>query len=857
VLQQQGIRQRPFGWAALTRLGLVLAAVLLTTGIVSAQEDSLTVDVANFAAAQDGSAQAVITALDQDGRPLAGLTQDNFHARVNGTEVPLTSVTQGVNSDLGISIVLTLDTSSSMQGAFLDQAKAAAKQFLQGLRPQDSVAIVKFSTGVQTVLPFTQDKVAAAFAIDTLVAGGATTLYQATVDSTSIAAAAGGTRRAVVLLSDGLDFGSQISREDGLADVGTSGVPVFVIGLGTELDRAYLNELAVASGGQFAETPNPEGLTLLYQSVNELLRGQYILTLDTAALELQADQPTAVVVDVIAGERTGSGERTLCAQLCVVLDGVSAGDQVEGARSITAHVASPEPVTSVVVLIDGEKVRELTAPPYQFNIDPATVVDGKHTLEVRVTTGSGATTATELAIRTGLASGGLSSRMMLLAGAAIAVIVAVAGWLALRLLKRRNAPRTGSRLAGPLAPVPIDPRRLHAFKDKPLRWPDDPPAAQPTVPEDPLGRLIVVSGPLQGQSFAISDAPAAIGSGHRCIVRLPEEMGGEETPPELARVWIREGHLMVHEVSHLTVSGSTGGTWAILNGGDTFPIGPCTFRFELLAEGAEQTAAVPNILRDPPGQPDSQPDAIRALPRQLPDLPSAQVQPDPTGQTPLTGQPFPDGQALPPHDSPLMPGHRQPEAQPDPFASPPPTEGPTAPDQPTAPAYSPPPPRPGPLGDQPPTAGRTPPDQPTAPAYSPPPTQPEAWRDQPPTAGQTPPGGQTRASWYSPPPPQPGSSLGGAPPAGGPAQPVRPTDQSAPAYSPPLAQPDIMAGQRPNAGPARPLPLEDQPATPGKPAFGQQAPPKPFRPPQRPPRKDDGGSHPPLPPWRSKPQGDE
>jgi VWFA-related protein len=736
VLHRQGNRQRPFAQAALTRLGLALAALLLTTTIASAQEDSLTVDVANFAAAQDGSAQAVVTALDQDGRPLAGLTQENFIARVNGDDAPLTNVAQAVNSDLGISIALTLDTSSSMQGALLDQAKAAAKQFLQGLRPQDSVAIVQFSTGVKTVLPFTSDKAAAAAAIDGLTADGATTLYQATVDSTAIAAASGGTRRAVVLLSDGLDFGSQITGDEALADAGTSGVPFFVIGLGEELDRAYLQELADTSGGQFAETPTPQGLTLLYAAVSELLRGQYILTLDVSALALEADEPTAIVVDVIAGELAGSGERTLCAQLCVVLDGVSAGDRLEDAHSVTAHVASPEPVTSVVVLIDGAQVREITTAPYQFNVDPTTLEKGDHTLEVQVTTASGATTASEIAFVSGPAGGGLDMKTKLAAGIVIVIIIAIAGRLGTRLLKKRGQRRVGSRLAGPLEPVPIDPRRIQAFQGKPLRWPDETPAPAAPVPEEPLGRLIVVSGPLQGQSFPISDAPAAIGSGHRCIVRLPEEIGGEETPPELARVWIREGHLMVHEVSRLTVTGSTGGGWAILSAGDTFPIGPCTFRFELLAEGAE-APGIPNILRDPPSQPDPQAGAGPAQPGQWPDQPSPQVQPFPSAPTSLQAQTFPIGRAQPPQDAPSDPEGNPPAPQSGPFADRP-SDEPVTPSQPGDAAreawYSPPPPPQGPW------SGQGQPEEPAPPSSGPAGAaeQPPGWDRQAPEPFQPP-----------------------------------------------------------------------------------------------------------------------
>jgi VWFA-related protein len=646
------------------RLGLVLTALLLTTRIVSAQEDSLTVEVANFAE-REGSAQAVVTTLDAEGLPLPGLTAENFRARVNGTEAPVTSVTRGQNSEVGISVVLTLDTSSSMQGAFLEQAKAAAKQFLQGLRPQDSVAVVKFSTGVQTVTPFTQNKAAAAAAIDQLVADGATTLYQATMDSTSIAAASGGTRRAVVLLSDGLNFGGAATREDALADVGTAGVPFFVIGLGAELDRDYLNELAESTGGQFAETPGPEGLTLLYQSVSELLRNQYILGLDTTALELDVDEPTAVVVDVTAGQASGTGERTLCPALCVVLDGVGNGERLDDARSIIAHVASPDPVAAVAVLLDGEDYRTITAPPYQFNIDPVTLEDGDHTIEVRVLTTGGGATSTDLAFATGPA-GSSSSRITYVLAAVLVALLAFAGWFGFKTLKKRTRRRPGSPLAGPLEPVPIDPRRRQAFEGKPLRWPDDPPAHQ-AVPEDPLGRLVVISGPNQGQSFNISDAPAAIGSGHRCIFRLAEEIGGEEIPPELARFWIREGHLMVHEVSRLTVTGSTGGNWAILNPGETFTVGPCTFRFELLNQAAP--AGAPNILRDEPAPepaPDETPNILRDTPTTgVPPLPEQppQTQPYPAGQEPLRPHLFPAGQGrVSDYTPPPMPGQGRPLA---------------------------------------------------------------------------------------------------------------------------------------------------------------------------------------------------
>jgi hypothetical protein len=62
---------------------------------------------------------------------------------------------------------------------------------------------------------------------------------------------------------------------------------------------------------------------------------------------------------------------------------------------------------------------------------------------------------------------------------------------------------------------------------------------------------------------------------------------------------------MVHELPHLTPTGSVGGGWSILDPGEAFTIGPCTFKFELDGQDApertderEASAEVPDILRD-------------------------------------------------------------------------------------------------------------------------------------------------------------------------------------------------------------------------------------------------------------------
>ena len=86
---------------------------------------------------------------------------------------------------------------------------------------------------------------------------------------------------------------------------------------------------------------------------------------------------------------------------------------------------------------------------------------------------------------------------------------------------------------------------------------------------------------------------------------------------EEARIWVRDGHLMLHKFTRLTameLEGTVGG-WEILEPGDRFDIGQHTFEFKLLTEGQGVDDSTPNVLRDPPA-----PDAPGDTPRRFSDL---------------------------------------------------------------------------------------------------------------------------------------------------------------------------------------------------------------------------------------------
>ena len=612
-------RPRAMGRTAWPCLILLAAAAFLTLVARASAQQELTVQVAGLTAVDPARAQAVVSVLDGEGRPVANLTDAQFQAWLDDAPLPLVEVSQAVDSSLPIAVVLALDTSGSMEeGGALQQAKEAAGRFLDGLAPQDSVAVITFDDTVDVVLPFTQDRRAAATAIDGLTASGATALYEATAESVRLAASAESSRRVVVLLSDGLDHGSALPRADALSTAQTLGVPVFAIGLGADIDRDYLSELARVSGAQFAETPSPDGLAQLYQEVGELLRGQYILTLDLSGIDLAESQAATLRVEATSADLSGSGERAVCLQpICITLGDLVDGERLEEARTVLAQVIAAEPVASVSFFVDGEPVSTVEAPPYQFALDPASWSKGEHALAVEVTTVAGATSAREIVVRTGPASGGAISSLLVIAAALIAAIIAA---LVLFVYVRRR--RRGGEEALPSAP-PEPPSEPVVGAPRPQLWTAHEEALPPApVAEQALGRLRVTSGPLAGQSFPISNAPVSIGFGHRCAIRLPEDtVGVDDLRPEHARVWIRDRQLMVHELRRLTALGPAGGGWEILSPGDQFAIGSFTFRFELEGDQApdavesKPTELVPSVLRGGAQQ--------RVDPREVASAPSA------------------------------------------------------------------------------------------------------------------------------------------------------------------------------------------------------------------------------------------
>jgi VWFA-related protein len=227
----------------------------------------------------------IVTAnvLDNNRRPITGLTAESFQLSGQLSELGrVVSVESTADDGVAFGVVLVIDTSSSMAGTPIEEAKLAATEFVNSLGPNDPVAIIAFNSTTQLVQEYTTNKDTLRTTIANLSFGGETDLYDAAVAGIEKAAEAPVNRRAIVILSDGAEFGGNntSAREDGLALALAKGVSVYTIGLGFGTDRQYLQNISTGTNADYYEAPAPDELSGIFGSLAQQFRSQYIITLE-------------------------------------------------------------------------------------------------------------------------------------------------------------------------------------------------------------------------------------------------------------------------------------------------------------------------------------------------------------------------------------------------------------------------------------------------------------------------------------------------------------------------------------------------------------------------------------------------
>ena len=224
-----------------------------------------------------------VTISDNSGNPISGLNASNFIVKENGyTESPISVNPIGGGSST-ISVALVIDRSGSMGGNKISDAKTAAITFVNQMSSNDKAAIISFSTDVTVDQTFTNDKSSLINAINNINTGGSTSVYDAVIESVNQVATQSG-RKAIILLTDGLDNNSSNTIDDAVNIANQVNVPIFSIGLGISSGsqgEQNLQYLSQNTGGRYYNAPNSSDLQQIYQLIAQQLQNQYLITYTT------------------------------------------------------------------------------------------------------------------------------------------------------------------------------------------------------------------------------------------------------------------------------------------------------------------------------------------------------------------------------------------------------------------------------------------------------------------------------------------------------------------------------------------------------------------------------------------------
>lgn len=216
--------------------------------------------------------EAYATVTDKNGDPVKGLTAADFDVFEEGKRQDVTVFTAG---EMGLSVAVALDRSFSMAGERLTAMSRASEQFLLALRPADRAMLVGIGSQVEVLAPLATDRTAGLRALATLDAFGSTSLHDAIIRALDEIQPATG-RRALVLLSDGVDRYSRASEADVLDRARRGDVLVYPIAVGKQRPPLFA-ELASTTGGRSVHVTDLKRLPDTLKSIASELRAQYLL----------------------------------------------------------------------------------------------------------------------------------------------------------------------------------------------------------------------------------------------------------------------------------------------------------------------------------------------------------------------------------------------------------------------------------------------------------------------------------------------------------------------------------------------------------------------------------------------------
>jgi Ca-activated chloride channel family protein len=221
-----------------------------------------------------------VTVTDKQGRYVHKLSRPDFKVFEDGREQQLNLFSF---EETPFAAAILLDTSGSMESR-VTLARAAAIRFLEGLREDDVASVYHFDTQVEQLQDFSAGRDLPPMAYG-LSSKGMTTLNDAIVRAAKDLSLRPEKRRAILVLTDGMDTKSSATTEKALNAAIAANATIYTVDMMDPLAAAVermraagaLKLFATKSGGRYVSSPGGQALDEAFTQILDELSNQYTL----------------------------------------------------------------------------------------------------------------------------------------------------------------------------------------------------------------------------------------------------------------------------------------------------------------------------------------------------------------------------------------------------------------------------------------------------------------------------------------------------------------------------------------------------------------------------------------------------
>lgn len=229
------------------------------------------------------------TVLTAKGAPITDLHSNEVQLFVDGQPVRSDMFEKSDNAPVSFTILLDASGSMALAGK-MDAARAAVGALVAHRRPGDDFALYVFAETIsREVVPFTEDPSKITRALAGITPYGKTAFFDALSTMPERSRLGKNPTRAIILLSDGIDNASTLTRRDLAQLLQGVSVPIYPLGIrdpretpqGTAhealSDLDLLREVASLTGGKLSLGNEPQQIALAVASIEKDLRAQYLI----------------------------------------------------------------------------------------------------------------------------------------------------------------------------------------------------------------------------------------------------------------------------------------------------------------------------------------------------------------------------------------------------------------------------------------------------------------------------------------------------------------------------------------------------------------------------------------------------